>query len=109
MMPQGTFPRAGVGTRADPYRPDFSSVETATSKARLEQILSEDGSIITCLYAVSELQVTAINDRRLNAAAINAAIVALEAGTATNAQVQAALAKVIKYLRARHTNSGETI
>lgn len=39
------------------------------------------------------------NETRMRAAAVNAAISSLEAGTATNAQIQNVLAKVLRYLR----------
>jgi len=49
------------------------------------------------------------NDVKIRVAAIDSAIAALEAGTASSAQVQIILAKILKYLRSKHTGSGEGI
>ena len=109
-MPVGTFAKLTVVEDGVTYiRPDVSALETPTVRCRYKHLVGESPTTLTYEYTLVNLTPEEINDKKIRAAAIDSVIAALEAGTATNAQAQAALAKVIKYLRARHTRSGETI
>jgi hypothetical protein len=63
--------------------------------------IEHDGTATVAIQAVVTAHVPKDTpDKKIHAAAITNIINALEAGTATNAQVQNVLAKVLRYLRA---------
>lgn len=49
-MATGTFPKIGTGASDDPFRPDFSSVESPTTEALFRLFISETPTTITCEY-----------------------------------------------------------
>lgn len=54
-MATGTFPKIGTGTADDPFRPDLSSLESATVKAKFLRLFSETPTEMTCDYKLLSL------------------------------------------------------
>lgn len=54
-MATGTFPKTGTGGDKDPIRPDFSSVESASTKVSDWKFISETSSNMTVEYSLRTL------------------------------------------------------
>ena len=92
----GTFPKIGTGlTTADAIRPDFSGVNTATTRARLQKLVSETRTTMTCEYEMeAHREIPKLADPETGPR-----LQKLELQSASNLDVQKALAVVTKYLR----------
>lgn len=93
-----TFGSALVTLRSKGTDPD--TLRSASGKVVHDGTLS--GAAIQAV--VDAHTPVATNYTKMRAAGVAAAILALEAGTATNAQVQNVLAKVLRYLRNETVN-----